>query len=248
MRLLSRISIVVYALLWMGFGNDLHSQPSEVKKLSIDFSYYEGSYAETHVYVSFVRHNSILRLKKPSYGIKDLYIPDSIDSKSLRKLIHSVYNDRKEWEDFEDVFRITEDDYKEYMAGLENLEDNYDAFLLEHDGYNEKAFKALKFDDFIMPWEKYVILFNSQSKYWFDITPWFKIRIFDSEYNLIEIEPWSFFKGSPWICSFENKSFYLDSSIVMTFLKENKIDYIPFFEERFYMMFKIAGELVKEQK
>lgn len=239
----------------MGFGNDLHSQPPEVKKLSLDFTYYTGSYsyAAIHVYVSFVRHNSILRLKKPSYGIKDLYIPDSIDSKSLRKLIHSVYNDRKEWEDFEDVFRITEDDYNEYRAGLEDLgkdDTNWliDGFFLEYNGYDEKSFKALNFDDFIMPREEYVTMLNSPSKYFGTYTPWFKIRIIDSDFNLIEIQPWSFFKGSPWICSFENESFYLDSNIVMTFLKENKIDDIPFFVERFYMMFKIAEELVKEQK
>ena len=248
MRQISRIIIVVVAVIIFGFCNKLYSQTIEVKKLSIDFTYYTGEYFTRRGYVSFMNQDSIFRRKEYDFGRKEhLCMPDSINAQSLRKLYDTVRNNHKE---LCDVFIITEDDYEEYRKGLDSISkgDNFliDDIILELEGYDEKSFKALKFSDFIIPDERYLRILKSNSKYGFDYWfNWIEITIIDSEYNITKIQPLTFFKGTPWVCWLENgTTYYIDNNTVITFLKENRLDHIPYFAERFYLMFKIAEKLI----
>ena len=247
MKQLSRIIIVVITLIIFDFGNKLYSQTIDVKKLSIYFTYYPGGYALATGYVSFMNQDSVFRRKEYRGENEQLFMPDSINAQSLRKLFDTVRNNHKK---LSDVFKITEEDYEEYRKGLDSISkgDNFliDDIILELEGYDEKSFKALKFSDFIIPDERYLRILKSNSKYGFDYWfNWIEITIIDSEYNITKIQPLTFFKGTPWVCWLENgTTYYIDNNTVITFLKENRLDHIPFFLERFYLMFKIAEKLI----
>ena len=248
MRQLSRIIIVVIALIFFGFSNKSYSQTIDVKKMSIYFTYYPGGYALATGYVSFMNQDSVFRRKEYRGENEQLFMPDSINAQSLRKLFDTVRNNHKK---LSDVFKITEEDYEEYRKGLDSIskDDTFfiiPDFILREKGYDEKSFKALKYSDFIMPEERYLRILNSFSKYHIDYSDmWIEITIIDSEYNITRIEPLDYFEGSPWICSLENgTTYFIDNNTVITFLKENRLDHIPFFLERFYLMFKIAEKLI----
>lgn len=249
MKQLLRIIIVLIALIFFGSGNKSYSQTIEVKKLSIDFTYYTGEYAPWRGYVSFINQDSIFSRKEYHFGRKErLFMPDSINAQSVKKLYDTVRNNHKEPCD---VFKITEDDYEEYRKGLDSIskDDTFfiiSDFILREKGYDEKSFKALKYSDFIMPEERYLRILTSSSKYHIDYSDmWIEITIIDSEYNITRIEPLNYFEGTPWVCSLENgNTYYIDNNTVITFLKENRLDHIPSFLERFYLMFKIAEKLI----
>ena len=248
MRQLSRIIIVLIALIFFGSGNKSYSQTIEVKKLSIDFTYYTGEYAPWRGYVSFINQDSIFSRKEYHFGREErLFMPDSINAQSVKKLYDTVRNNHKE---LCDVFKITEDDYEEYRKGLDSIskDDTFfiiPDFILREKGYDEKSFKALKYSDFIMPDYRYLLILNSNSKYLLEGGLVIRITIIDSEYNIIKIQPLTYHEGTPWVCSLENgNTYYIDNDTVITFLKENRLDHIPFFLERFYLMFKIAEKLI----
>ena len=247
MRQLSRIIIVVIALIFFGFSNKSYSQTIDVKKMSIYFTYYPGGYALATGYVSFMNQDSVFRRKEYRGENEQLFIPDSIDAQSLRKLFDTVRNNHKK---LSDVFKITEEDYEEYRKGLDSIskDDTFfiiPDFILREKGYDEKSFKALKYSDFIMPDYRYLLILNSDSKYLLEGGLVIRITIIDSEYNIIKIQPLTYHEGTPWVCSLENgNTYYIDNNTVITFLKENRLDHIPFFLERFYLMFKIAEKLI----
>ena len=247
MKQLSRIIIVVITLIIFDFGNKLYSQTIDVKKLSIYFTYYPGGYALATGYVSFMNQDSVFRRKEYRGENEQLFMPDSINAQSLRKLFDTVRNNHKK---LSDVFKITEDDYEEYRKGLDSIskDDTFfiiPDFILREKGYDEKSFKALKYSDFIMPDYRYLLILNSDSKYLLEGGLVIRITIIDSEYNIIKIQPLTYHEGTPWVCSLENgNTYYIDNDTVITFLKENRLDHIPFFLERFYLMFKIAEKLI----
>lgn len=247
MRQLSRIIIVVIALIFFGFSNKSYSQTIDVKKMSIYFTYYPGGYALATGYVSFMNQDSVFRRKECRGENEQLFIPDSINAQSLRKLFDTVRNNHKK---LSDVFKITEEDYEEYRKGLDSIskDDTFfiiPDFILREKGYDEKSFKALKYSDFIMPDYRYLLILNSDSKYLLEGGLVIRITIIDSEYNIIKIQPLTYHEGTPWVCSLENgNTYYIDNNTVITFLKENRLDHIPFFLERFYLMFKIAEKLI----
>ncbi|MBQ6311341.1 MAG: hypothetical protein IJK74_07330 [Bacteroidales bacterium] len=247
MRQLSRIIIVVIALIFFGFSNKSYSQTIDVKKMSIYFTYYPGGYALATGYVSFMNQDSVFRRKEYRGENEQLFIPDSINAQSLRKLFDTVRNNHKK---LSDVFKITEEDYEEYRKGLDSIskDDTFfiiPDFILREKGYDEKSFKALKYSDFIMPDYRYLLILNSDSKYLLEGGLVIRITIIDSEYNIIKIQPLTYHEGTPWVCSLENgNTYYIDNNTVITFLKENRLDHIPFFLERFYLMFKIAEKLI----
>lgn len=247
MRQLSRIIIVVIALIFFGFSNKSYSQTIDVKKMSIYYTYYPGGYALATGYVSFMNQDSVFRRKEYRGENEQLFIPDSINAQSLRKLFDTVRNNHKK---LSDVFKITEEDYEEYRKGLDSLskDDTFfiiPEFILREKGYDEKSFKALKYSDFIMPDYRYLLILNSDSKYLLEGGLVIRITIIDSEYNIIKIQPLTYHEGTPWVCSLENgNTYYIDNNTVITFLKENRLDHIPFFLERFYLMFKIAEKLI----
>ena len=247
MRQLSRIIIVVIALIFFGFSNKSYSQTIDVKKMSIYFTYYPGGYALATGYVSFMNQDSVFRRKEYRGENEQLFIPDSINAQSLRKLFDTVRNNHKK---LSDVFKITEEDYEEYRKGLDSIskDDTFfiiPDFILREKGYDEKSFKALKYSDFIMPDYRYLLILNSDSKYLLEGGLVIRITIIDSEYNIIKIQPLTYHEGTPWVCSLENgNTYYIDNNTVITFLKENRLDHIPYFAERFYLMFKIAEKLI----
>ncbi len=247
MRQLSRIIIVVIALIFFGFSNKSYSQTIDVKKMSIYYTYYPGGYALATGYVSFMNQDSVFRRKEYRGENEQLFIPDSINAQSLRKLFDTVRNNHKK---LSDVFKITEEDYEEYRKGLDSIskDDTFfiiPEFILREKGYDEKSFKALKYSDFIMPDYRYLLILNSDSKYLLEGGLVIRITIIDSEYNIIKIQPLTYHEGTPWVCSLENgNTYYIDNNTVITFLKENRLDHIPFFLERFYLMFKIAEKLI----
>lgn len=165
-------------------------------------------------------------------------VPKVIKSRIIDQFYHRALNSRRHLCRLLS-FDIKEKDYKNYLNGISSyIEDDY-RLLLPYmaNKISLDALRSFKAKDFELPCQELQVLLTQPELMYY--TPFVKIE-FIGDNSSINLSPYSFYEGTPWIIHSNSDKLYMEYHHVYRFLK--KIDYDRFitFFDKSILMYEIA--------
>lgn len=165
-------------------------------------------------------------------------IPQIIKSSMVDSLCHQINNNQNQLCDLL-KFNVDEKLYKKYLKGIDDFANTDYRFINPSKKYTKKKLRKLKINSFQLSFKDFEKLSHNPELIVY--IPDFEMLLIDKDgNNIIEIYPYSFFKGTPWCISFKNNIYYVDFETVNSFLEQSGLSFCAPFMEQYKLMYEIA--------